>query len=428
MSDFAQLVEAHKTQLFMQWFPLVFCYLILACSCTSFVFEYDFFQKTDVNQIIYVDFFTFFAIFVCAVTVLFCVRNFYAHFVAVTMGLIAAVLMQYTGSDLFTIKIFIFAVWIVSLLLNIPWGYNVFFAAGSCAVLLVVQFHPDVFGAVDTGVRILEPDSVHTATAAVYMLIAFFCAAAYRFILEKWAEQVECASHLNVVMSQLSTFNQELQDAVKMSGKEAAQQERMRITRDMHDSCGYVFVNIIALMEAAESNRSMTQEQIDEAFLTVRNLAADGLKQTRKTLHAIRDIQNPVETSIAAIYEIKRIFEKVTGIHVTIQSGNIKNDYGHTINSIIIHTMQESLTNAIRHGRARNIFVAFWEENDELSMRVEDDGIGAKKIVKGIGLAGMEERLSRVGGVLELSSLERGGIKLIVRIPLLRQKLENENE
>ena len=56
-------------------------------------------------------------------------------------------------------------------------------------------------------------------------------------------------------------------------------------------------------------------------------------------------------------------------------------------------------------------------------MIVRDNGMGAKDIVKGIGLAGMEERLYRVGGSLEAFSPADGGFCLKVTIPIIREKL-----
>jgi signal transduction histidine kinase len=55
-------------------------------------------------------------------------------------------------------------------------------------------------------------------------------------------------------------------------------------------------------------------------------------------------------------------------------------------------------------------------------MLVSDNGIGAQNVVKGIGLAGMEERLAMVGGTLEISSPEDGGFRLRVEIPLVEMQ------
>jgi signal transduction histidine kinase len=132
----------------------------------------------------------------------------------------------------------------------------------------------------------------------------------------------------------------------------------------------------------------------------------------------IRDIQAPGSGSIETIYEMKSIFEEVTGINVEIDTGNIKFDYGPEVNRSLIRIIQEGFTNSVRHGKASVISIRFWEFPDSLEMLLRDNGIGAPNIVKGIGIAGMEERLAALGGKLEVSSPEDGGFALKVTIPV----------
>ena len=86
--------------------------------------------------------------------------------------------------------------------------------------------------------------------------------------------------------------------------------------------------------------------------------------------------------------------------------------------------MQESLTNAVRHGKATQVTVYFFDDGNFLQMTVKDNGIGSKHIVQGIGLAGMEERLHAVGGLLETGSSAEGGFELVIKIPLVQVLME----
>jgi signal transduction histidine kinase len=156
-----------------------------------------------------------------------------------------------------------------------------------------------------------------------------------------------------------------------------------------------------------------------EIFHKIRNLASRGLNDTRETLHLIRKIQEPYHESITAIYQLKKIFEEVTGIAVTVEWGNMKSDYGPAINRVLTRIIQEAFTNSIRHGKASRILIQFWEFPNEFTMTVTDNGIGAANIVKGIGLAGMEERLGSAGGTLAVSLPPEGGFRLKITIPLV---------
>jgi signal transduction histidine kinase len=213
-------------------------------------------------------------------------------------------------------------------------------------------------------------------------------------------------------------FNHRLQEYIKNFGEEAIKKDRLRFTSDLHDSCGYVFTNIIAISDAAISCGPMEEEKLNETFHLIQSQAREGLKKTRETLHMIREIRDPASGGIDTVYQMKNIFEEVTGIKVEIEIGNMKRNYGPAVNSVIARTVQEAFTNSIRHGKASRIQIHFWEFPRSLAMTVTDNGGGARQVVMGIGLAGMEERLAELGGSLSVSSPEDGGFRLKIEIPL----------
>lgn len=376
------------------------------------------------RSIFLIDFYVFISVFyVCIAVIVFSGKR-QLQALAVLFSVLSANLCLYTVDEIFTIKIFIFSVWFFTVCTSFDIKVSLPLCVCTLVSFLVVLSRPIVMDDASEFASIVPPDSGETFSLLLVLIAVFLLSAAYRFAVYSWQESEDTKRHINAVMSQMTRINQELQDFAKNKGKEAADQERLRITRDMHDSCGYVFVNIVGLMEACESGKPMEWERVIETFETVRSLAANGLRETRKTLYAIRDIQSPVENSLDALVEIRNIFQKVTGITVVMDKGNMRSDYGRTINKILIRTMQEALTNAVRHGLATYVSVYFREDGDCLYMTVKDNGIGSKKVVKGIGLAGMEERLSAVGGKLSAGDSAEGGFKLEIMIPAMSLLME----
>jgi signal transduction histidine kinase len=239
-----------------------------------------------------------------------------------------------------------------------------------------------------------------------------------RFLFNRQLSNKETINHLNFVGTKMVLFNHRLQELARQRGDNAVKQDRLRFTRDLHDSCGYAFTNIILVTDAAVS-RGETDGATQEIFQNIRKLAINGLNDTRETLHLIRRIQEPYSNSIETVYQLKTIFEEVTGIAVEIEWGNMRHEYGQTVNKVIARIIQEAFTNAIRHGKATFILIQFWEFPKKLSMTVTDNGTGTSVVVKGIGLAGMEERLETVGGKLDVSSPPEGGFRLGITIPMV---------
>ena len=393
-------------------FLSLFCFsperaLNISLSTSDFLTEKSFFLT----------FYSFFLLYILSVYAIIFIENFYSKIIFFIAGLASALLMAYSTNCTFTLKIFIYVSFLICIVFGYTGGVKIFLSFSAVIIFCFIE-SLESFASIN-GAAVVRKTFSEMNAVFFTMLSSTIVAMILKQLARNYILSSETVRHQNLVMNQMTELNNKLQEYAKTHGEEAVQNERMRITRDMHDSCGYAFVNITAIIDAIMSNPEIERDKLSDTLLTVRNLASNGLKETRKTLRQIREVESPNQNNLTAIYEIKRIFQQITGINVDIQSGNLKENYGITINAIIMHTLQEGLTNSIRHGRAKNIFVTFWDDVNRLTMVIKDDGIGSKEIVKGIGLAGMEERLNKVMGKLEVSTPKEGGFRLEIQIPLV---------
>ncbi len=269
-----------------------------------------------------------------------------------------------------------------------------------------------------------EPLLLFRIGASLFLAVVALGASWIRAIYQRSLNAESTVRHLDTTLNQISKINQDLQQYARTIDEEAISSERSRISREIHDISGYRFTNIIALMDAAISMGGRNLEQLQDLYLAARNQARDGLLETRRALRALRTNEMHIKHGISAVYKICAVFEQVTGIHITIESGNIPATFGPNIDMAVYRLVQEALTNAMRHGRATAVSIYFWIHEHALEIVVQDNGIGAQQVVKGIGLSGMEERLASFGGTLEIGSVAEGGFKLKARIPL--QNLSHE--
>lgn len=79
---------------------------------------------------------------------------------------------------------------------------------------------------------------------------------------------------------------------------------------------------------------------------------------------------------------------------------------------------QEILTNAMRHARARNLWLDFRRDGDMVELVARDDGRGAAELKPGNGLTGMRERLEVFGGSLDIETRPGYGFVVLARLPL----------
>jgi signal transduction histidine kinase len=338
------------------------------------------------------------------------------------VALASAIISGYVLDDMLTIKFCIYGAFVLIAASSFSpvWGFST--AVGASALFSLLSFHPEFLG---TALGTLSfPSHAVSEVILLFLYLCLFSVLIFsiRILSVKYRDSEAAIDHLNLVSAQMLVFNHRLQEYVKNSGDEAIKKDRLRFTSDLHDSCGYVFTNIIAISNAAMSQESMEDEKMRETFHMIRNQAQEGLRETREILHMIREIRDPSSRGIDTIYQMKNIFEEVTGIKVEIETGNMRNDYGPAVNSAISRIIQEAFTNSVRHGKATLIGIQFWEFPHSLTMTVSDNGMGAGQIVKGIGMAGMEERVTAIGGTLQAHSPEDGGFRLHVEIPMVSAK------
>jgi len=219
-------------------------------------------------------------------------------------------------------------------------------------------------------------------------------------------------------MKTLAQFNSDLQDYARTIDIESSDKERNRISREIHDISGYIFTNLIALLNAACSIPKEDQSTLSDILITARKQAREGLNETRTALRKTRARNTPEEDGIRAIGKITSIFQKVTGVSVMVNWGNAPQTFGREINFTLYRTIQEALTNAIRHGLATEIRIHFLIEHGTLILTIVDNGQGAENMVKGIGITGMEERIGNLKGSISVKSAVNGGFELRVILPL----------
>ncbi len=220
----------------------------------------------------------------------------------------------------------------------------------------------------------------------------------------------------------------ELRQARETVAKLAANEERLRLARDMHDLTGQSLSLITLKSELAA--RRLAQLPPSAELDAVRSEITDIGRVSRQTLQDIREAVSGYRRPTLAVEIITaRTSLEAAGIHVdddpalTMRSGT----FGPDAEAALAWCLREAATNVIRHSGARNCRVRLTERSGEMSLEVSDDGNGLSRDATepagqqaGTGLHGMSERLSAVGGrfSVEPASRDGRGFRLIATVPL----------
>jgi signal transduction histidine kinase len=251
-------------------------------------------------------------------------------------------------------------------------------------------------------------------------IIAIICGILIRELLDQVTQlslQVEQYHQSNI---RLVEVNLGLQDYTVRHQRESIMNERNRISREIHDSVGYMLTNLIAVLDYTRELIIAGKDQALEKLDSGREQAREALAEVRRAVRALRP---PIEVShLRAISTLVTAFSEVTKIEVSVHMPDLPDSLSEELDWLIYRVIQEALTNTFRHGRANHVFINVHLKNKLISITVRDNGLGTTNIKLGCGLTGIQERVKNLGGRFEVESRPNQGFTIKILIPWIRGK------
>jgi two-component system, NarL family, sensor histidine kinase UhpB len=201
------------------------------------------------------------------------------------------------------------------------------------------------------------------------------------------------------------------------------EEERADLARDLHDDVGpFLFAVNIDVASIARLAEARGDEEILERGRSIREAVSHMQKHVKSILGRLRPT-GVTEIGLAQAVENLGVFwrRRHPQISIEFDVGAPNVSFGDVVDATLYRLIQESLTNAIRHGRPRNIKVSIMTQvGGDIVLQVSDDGVGLATSTKrtGLGLAGMQERISALGGTLSVRNHVDGkGTSVTARVP-----------
>jgi signal transduction histidine kinase len=204
------------------------------------------------------------------------------------------------------------------------------------------------------------------------------------------------------------------------------EEERTHIAREIHDELGQVLTRLKMELSLLEESWHVRKDRdpvpSDEQALRRMVTLVDGSIQTvRKIATELRPTMLDTLGLSAAIEWQAQEFLETSGISCAVSLPDDEWTVDREISTALFRILQESLTNVVRHARARNVSVALWNDGHATTLEVEDDGVGiSPELIGGpkfFGLLSMKERALVLGGTLDVTRGQDGGTKIVARIP-----------
>jgi PAS domain S-box-containing protein len=228
------------------------------------------------------------------------------------------------------------------------------------------------------------------------------------------------------------TLRKQAEDALKRQQQElralsaavldAREEEKTHIARELHDELGQLLTAL--KMDLAWLRERLPAGEVVKKADEMSELLDRTVGSTRRISADLRPLMlDDLGLADAAAWLVEE-FGKRSGVRTSFELAEAQalQELSKSVATTVYRALQESLTNIARHAGAKNAWVTLATADGEIHVEVEDDGCGISPAdlakARSLGLKGMRERFSYVGGTLEISRAPRGGTRLRGRVPM----------
>lgn len=191
-------------------------------------------------------------------------------------------------------------------------------------------------------------------------------------------------------------------------------EDRNKLAQEMHDKIGHTIAGSLMQLQAAKilmDNDKVKSQELLENTISVLNTGIDDI---RLTLRSIKPLEEELGINRLKLGVEKALKGSEIKGYVNFMGDLSKISY--SMWKVIMDNTKESLTNSIKYSNCRSFWVNINIMNKMIKIELKDDGKGTEKVVKGMGLRGMEQRCDELGAKLIING--DYGFTLVMLIPI----------
>jgi signal transduction histidine kinase len=237
-------------------------------------------------------------------------------------------------------------------------------------------------------------------------------------------QELRLRVHTIIRLNRYRTLLTQREDLRQMAERvvTAQEEERKRLSRELHDDLGQALIAHALSLQNLQSELPMQPDLLSNRLDT---LIAD----TNQTINKMRLLAHDIRPTLldtlglrTALETYSREFSLRTGLPVKFEADLKLPEISDVYSITLYRTLQETLTNVIKHSNASQVWVELIIEEHQIVLTIQDNGSGfseeGNSSRKGIGIAGLRERLTLVGGEFVVSSSATKGTIISAHLPM----------
>lgn len=204
----------------------------------------------------------------------------------------------------------------------------------------------------------------------------------------------------------------------------AQEDERKRISRELHDETGQSLTSLLVGLKIVDKSPSL--EEARKRVSELQELTSRTLEEVHKLSVELRPTLLDDLGLIAALRSYSKDFSQKHGVKISFHATGFEERVPPLVEVAVYRVVQEALTNIAKYASARNVTLTLERDGKTLHAEVADDGVGfdperllaQKRKENRLGLLGMQERVSLLGGQFHLHAAEGAGCRIRFDLPL----------
>ena len=205
----------------------------------------------------------------------------------------------------------------------------------------------------------------------------------------------------------------------------AVQEERRRISRELHDRVLQLLTTIQLRSELCLNELLNKPAHLERELKTIAEASHKAATEIRSLLLEKQVVHLAAGTLERRLKDEMEIFRARTGLKLDFQCAIDAHDLPYQVEQELYFALREGIINAIRHSRATALHLSLRQDQTLCCADLRDNGVGFNQSLEagggGFGLKGMRERIEKVGGHLAIETAPGKGTRIAIEVPLRAQ-------
>jgi signal transduction histidine kinase len=216
----------------------------------------------------------------------------------------------------------------------------------------------------------------------------------------------------------------ELKSAIaKIETQNKLQEQRLQISRDLHDNIGSQLTFIISSVDNVKYAFDINNDKLDSKLSSISSFARETIIELRDTIWAMNKSEITIEDLQSRIHNfVEKAKEAKSDIAFTFNlSDDLKDTPFTSVQGMNIYrTIQEAINNSIKYANATQINISLAQQKETIKITIADNGIGFSndEVNTGNGITNMKKRIKDIGGVFEINTQKNLGTTVTFTIPM----------